>query len=163
LVEGPTRRFALAEVQVQPPAFAATPNDFIAAIAAQSPRGHIPRGLRGEQPYWSAPRLGRGLPHGPPGNDGAPQVARGSLRLEQPYWTVLGLDGGLQQGLLGEDGALEVARGGFSLEPFVLVDGALATWADVETGQSLEDGDLPIPTVHWRRADLSLDVTAFAH
>lgn len=129
LVEGPTRRFALAEVQVQPLAFAATPNDFIAAIAAQSPRGHFPRGFRGEQPYW----------------------------------TVLGLDGGLQQGLLGEDGALEVARGGFSLEPFVLVDGALATWADVETGQSLEDGDLPIPTVHWRRADLSLDVTAFAH
>ncbi|WP_262378741.1 discoidin domain-containing protein [Luteimonas viscosa] len=82
---------------------------------------------------------------------------------EQPYWTILGLDGGTQQGLIGEDGALEVAKGGFSIEPFVLVDGALASWADVATTQSLQDGYLPIPSVHWKRDDLALDITAFAH
>ena len=129
LESGPARRYALAEAQVQPLAFAATDNDFIASVAAQSPRGRFPRGFRGEQPYW----------------------------------TILGLDGGLQQGLIGEDGAIEVARGGFNIEPFVLVDGALATWADVATTQSLQDGYLPIPSVHWQRDDLALDVTAFAH
>ncbi|HRN61515.1 MAG TPA: discoidin domain-containing protein [Luteimonas sp.] len=82
---------------------------------------------------------------------------------EQPYWTILGLDGGTQQGLIGEDGAVEVAKGGFSIEPFVLVDGALATWHDVAVTQSLQEGYLPIPSVHWKRDDLALDVTAFAH
>jgi len=82
---------------------------------------------------------------------------------EQPYWTILGLDGGTQQGLIGEDGAVEVAKGGFSIEPFVLVDGALATWSDVAATQSLQDGYLPIPSVHWKRDDFELDITAFAH
>ena len=81
---------------------------------------------------------------------------------EQPYWTVVGIDGGTEQGLVGEDGAVEVARGGFSLEPFVLVDGNLVTWADVEARQSLQDGYLPIPTVHWAHPAFALDVTAFA-
>ncbi len=128
-IDGPGRRYALGEVSVQPLAFAATPNDFIAAIAAQSRKGLYPRGFSGEQPYW----------------------------------TILGLDGGRQQGLIGEDGAIEVARGGFSIEPFVLVDGVLATWNDVRTRQSLQERYLPIPTVHWTRDDLQLDITAFAH
>ncbi|MGY1519975.1 discoidin domain-containing protein [Luteimonas sp. A482] len=128
-IDGPGRRFALAEVTVEPLAFAATPNDFIGSIAAQARKGLFPRGFSGEQPYW----------------------------------TILGLDGGTQQGLIGEDGAIEVARGGFSIEPFVLVDGALATWNDVRTRQSLQDGYLPIPSVHWAREDLQLDITAFAH
>ncbi|WP_425599841.1 discoidin domain-containing protein [Luteimonas aestuarii] len=82
---------------------------------------------------------------------------------EQPYWTILGLDGGIQQGLIGEDGAVEVAKGGFSIEPFLRVDGKLATWHDVEVTQSLQDGYLPIPTVQWTRDDLDLKITAFAH
>src|SRR5690554_4890235 len=82
---------------------------------------------------------------------------------EQPYWTVLGVDGGEQQGLIGEDGALEVSRGGFSIEPFVLVDGALVTWADVEVAQSLQDGYLPVPGVDWGHDAFDLRVTAFAH
>ncbi|MGJ4729308.1 discoidin domain-containing protein [Luteimonas sp. SDU101] len=128
-IDGPGARFVLGEVGVQPLSFAASPNDFVVAIAAQSRKGLFPRGFRGEQPYW----------------------------------TILGLDGGTQQGLIGEDGAIEVARGGFSIEPFVLVDGALATWSDVRTRQSLQEGYLPIPGVHWSREDLQLDVTAFAH
>ena len=50
---------------------------------------------------------------------------------EQPYWTIVGIDGGSEQGLLGEDGAIEIAKGGFSIEPFLLSDGKLVTWADV--------------------------------
>lgn len=81
---------------------------------------------------------------------------------EQPYWTIVGIDGGVEQGLLGEDGAIELARGGFSIEPFVLVDGKLVGWADVEASQSLQDGYLPIPSVQWQRRDLRLSITAFA-
>ncbi|MHC9085426.1 discoidin domain-containing protein [Luteimonas sp. RIT-PG2_3] len=81
---------------------------------------------------------------------------------EQPYWTILGIDGGDQQGLIGEDGAVEVARGGFSLEPFVLVDGRLVSWADVTPVQSLDQGYLPMPQVQWTRDDLDLRINAFA-
>ena len=56
---------------------------------------------------------------------------------EQSYWTIVGVDGGGESGLLSEDGALEVARGGFSIEPFVVADSRIFTWADVETTQSL--------------------------
>ena len=82
---------------------------------------------------------------------------------EQPYWTILGLDGGTEQGLIGEDGAIEVGKGAFSIEPFVVSDEKLVTWADVKTTQSLQDGYLPIPSVHWQHADFALDTTAFAH
>ena len=81
---------------------------------------------------------------------------------EQPYWTLVGVDGGSESGLLLEDGALEVARGGFSIEPFILSDARLITWADVETSHSLSDGYLPIPSVTWRHRRWSMRVTAFA-
>jgi hypothetical protein len=78
---------------------------------------------------------------------------------EQSYWTVLGNDGGSVHGLLSEDGALEIGpRSGF-IEPFVLTDTGLSTWADVGTEQSLLDGYLPIPTVTWRHDDWTLRVT----
>ena len=81
---------------------------------------------------------------------------------EQPYWTIVGIDGGEEQGLIGEDGAIEVAKGGFSIEPFVVTDGKLATWADVQATQSLQDGYLPIPSVDWKHEDFALRTTAFA-
>src|SRR3546814_4057697 len=39
----------------------------------------------------------------------------------------------------------------------------LASWADVEISQSLQDGYLPIPGVAWKHPDFGLHVTAFAH
>ncbi len=128
-LKAPAGRIALANLQVMPLAFAATPNDFVRSVAKDAPRGTWPRGFSGEQPYW----------------------------------TILGLDGGMEQGLIGEDGAIEVDKGAFSIEPFVVSDGKLASWADVKTTQSLQDGYLPIPSVHWQHADFALDTTAFAH
>lgn len=81
---------------------------------------------------------------------------------EQPYWTLVGVDGGGESGLIGEDGAIELRRGGPSIEPFVLDNGRLATWADVQVSQSLQDSDLPIPTVSWTSDDWTLAITAFA-
>ena len=127
--DGTPREVALAEARVEPLAFAATPNDFVASVAKDQPRGRFPRGFSGEQAYW----------------------------------TILGVDGGTEQGLFGEDGAVEVAKAGFSIEPFVRVDDALLSWADVAASQSLQDGYLPIPTVQWTHRDVVLRTTAFVH
>ena len=81
---------------------------------------------------------------------------------EQSYWTVVGLNGGRHAALLNEDGMLESDKGQFSVEPFLFVDGRLATWANASPTQSLARGYLPIPTVTWSAGDVSLDITAFA-
>ncbi|QGZ41704.1 F5/8 type C domain-containing protein [Pseudoduganella flava] len=82
---------------------------------------------------------------------------------QQPYWTLVGIDGGARHSaLIGEDGALEPARGGYAVEPFVLADGRLSGWADVEVTQSLRDDYLPIPSVHWRAPGWTLTTTASA-
>ena len=81
---------------------------------------------------------------------------------EQASWTLVGIDGGRESGLLSEDGALEVARGGFSIEPFVVTDSRVITWADTDIQHSLRDGYLPIPAVTWRARQWDLRVSAFA-
>ncbi|TCV92831.1 hypothetical protein EC912_106170 [Luteibacter rhizovicinus] len=82
---------------------------------------------------------------------------------EQSYWTLVGVDGGsAESALISEDGAIEVNKGGFSIEPFVLDNGKLVTWADVRASQSLLDGYLPIPSVQWKTGALGLETTVFA-
>lgn len=81
---------------------------------------------------------------------------------EQPYWTLVGVDGGGESGLIGEDGAIELRRGGPSIEPFIIDNGRVVTWADVNVTQSLADGDLPIPSVLWTGDGWTLKTTAFA-
>ena len=81
---------------------------------------------------------------------------------EQTAWTLVGIDGGDESGLLSEDGALEVSKGGFSIEPFVVADSRVVSWADVKVGQFLVDRYLPIPGVMWRQARWELRVSAFA-
>jgi hypothetical protein len=85
-----------------------------------------------------------------------------AYRGEQVYWTVVGAYGSPHEALLSECGAIEVEKAGFSVEPFVHIDGALVTWADVESAQSLAEGYLPVPTVTWRHPRVTLDVTAVA-
>ena len=96
--------------------------------------------------------VGRDLPRG--------SLPRG-FSDEQPYWTLLGLDGGHEQALMSEDGALEAVRSGFSIEPFVVLDDKVVSWAGVKTLQNLQDGYLPIPSVHWQHDKLALHVTGF--
>ena len=81
---------------------------------------------------------------------------------EQPYWTVVGIDGGPTPALISEDGALQPGKAGFSIEPFLMTDGKLTTWADVQPRQSLRDGYLPIPGVEWKSGKVTLAVEAFA-
>ncbi|MBL8250714.1 MAG: hypothetical protein JNK31_03485, partial [Candidatus Competibacter sp.] len=81
---------------------------------------------------------------------------------EQSYWTLIGVSGDGKEALLNQDGALEVDKGGFSIEPFLLVDGQLLSWADVNPAQELAEGYLPIPAVRWEHDKVDLAVTAFA-
>jgi hypothetical protein len=81
---------------------------------------------------------------------------------EQPYWTLVGVDGGSDSGLLSTDGVLEIGQGGFSVEPFVVADGTLTTWADIEAQSSLLDHYLPMPEVRWRQPQWELRMSAFA-
>ncbi|GGX91563.1 coagulation factor 5/8 type domain-containing protein [Massilia dura] len=82
---------------------------------------------------------------------------------QQPYWTLVGIDGGgRHSALLSEDGAIEPVRGGPALEPFVLAGGTLHGWADVDITHSLQDGYLPVPSVHWRTPGWTLTTTAAA-
>ena len=81
---------------------------------------------------------------------------------EQPCWTIVGVDGGSETGLLSEDGALEVARGGFTIEPFIVSDAKVVTWADVDTRAFLVDDYLPMPGVAWRHPGWEMRVTTFA-
>src|SRR5688500_396477 len=80
----------------------------------------------------------------------------------QTFWTLVGVEGDFREALFSEDGALESDKGSFTVEPFLRDEGRLITWNDVHIARSLEEGDLPIPTVQWRAGNLTLDVTSFA-
>jgi len=81
---------------------------------------------------------------------------------EQTYWALVGADGDDEEALLSTDGMLEVGKESFSIEPFLFSDGRLISWADAHSRPSLEDGELPIPSVTWEGAPLGLRITAFA-
>ena len=137
-LRGPGPGFGLAELSVQPLAFAATPNDFVKQLALRAPRGDYPRGFSGEQPYWTVVGSDGGLQQGLIGEDGAVEAYKAGFSVEP-----------------------------FLLDDPARPDGpprasALTTWADVKTRQSLQDGYLPIPSVDWDAGDLQLTVTAFS-
>ncbi len=75
-------RYALAEAQVQPLGFSAHPNDFIKALAHELPRGWLPRGFSGEQPYWTIIGVDGGHQQGLVGEDGAVELSRGGFSIE---------------------------------------------------------------------------------
>lgn len=81
---------------------------------------------------------------------------------EQVYWTLLGVNGGGDGALIGEDGNIEIGRWGYSIEPFVIENGKLSTWADVRQSHSLKDKYLPIPSANWHSNNWDLNVTATA-
>ena len=85
------------------------------------------------------------------------------LQAEQSYFTVVGADGGeAREGLLNTDGMFEVGKGGFSIEPFLMLDGRLVSWSDIDSESVLEQQSLPIPSVLWRFGPARLKVTAYA-
>lgn len=82
LHQGPGAGYALAEIEVEDLTFGATPSAFIQAVAREAPRGHYPRGLSGEQPYWTLVGVDGGAESGLLSEDGALEVARGGFTVE---------------------------------------------------------------------------------
>ncbi|MBW3670635.1 MAG: hypothetical protein KY432_03055, partial [Acidobacteria bacterium] len=133
LLRGKGDQYGVREIEVAEPQFSETKNAMFARIASDARRGLYPKYLLGEQSYWTIV--------------GAPEDPR--------------------EALINEEGMIDIDPIRFSLDPFLKVEGAgdgtLLTWADAkEITQSLENGDLPIPTVVRDHGDVTLSVTAFA-
>ncbi|MGN6153774.1 MAG: discoidin domain-containing protein [Lysobacteraceae bacterium] len=86
-IESRDNAAGLVQASVEPLAFAATPNAFVAAVAQDQPRGRFPRGFSGEQPYWTILGVDGGREQGLIGEDGAIEVAKGGFSLE-PFMRV---------------------------------------------------------------------------
>lgn len=82
LEDGPGAEYALAGMTIEGLDFAATPNDFLKAIAGRAPKGYFPRGFIGEQPYWTIVGVDGGHEQGLIGEDGAIEVAKGGFSIE---------------------------------------------------------------------------------
>ena len=79
---------------------------------------------------------------------------------EQIYWTIVGPPEGGRSALLSEDGAMEPGPGAFSIEPFLLENGSVLSWADGEHHHSLLDDYLPLPRVRRIHEGLALEISA---
>lgn len=77
---------------------------------------------------------------------------------EQSYWTPVGSPAGRRRGLLNEEGLLETDEAGFSLEPFILLDGRLLTWAEADISPTLPADGAPLPGVVWNLSGLRLHI-----
>ena len=77
---------------------------------------------------------------------------------EQSYWTVLGTPEGGRRALINEEGLIETDEGAFSIEPFIITDAGLITWADAKTQIALPGNGEPMPSVEWRAEGLKLEI-----
>ncbi|RPH89875.1 MAG: hypothetical protein EHM72_19800, partial [Calditrichaeota bacterium] len=100
---------------------------------------------------------------------------------EQSYWTISGVNNDQREALINEEGMVEVDKSSFSIEPFVtcqypaIVHGEsdnqpklpamerqFYTWHDVARQQSLEQDELPIPSVTWNHPEWQMNVRVFS-
>ena len=84
------------------------------------------------------------------------------LHREQTLWTPIGTANGTHCALMNEEGAVEIAPASFSIEPMVMIDGALFGWADAEQRQELLEATLPVPSSLWETMTWRLRVEAEA-
>jgi hypothetical protein len=98
--------YALRELTVKPPDFAASPNRLFEHIARNEPRGAYPRHFQGEQMYWTLVGANGGHRKGLLGMDGALETERGGFTVE-PFlhadgrllgWNEAGISQALEQG-----------------------------------------------------------------
>lgn len=84
------------------------------------------------------------------------------LKRQQEFWTVTGLPDDNQETLIGETGTVEPYKGGFTVQPLIVMNKRIITWADVQISQSLEEGYLPLPTVGWGGDGWQMEIAALA-
>ncbi|HVT58501.1 MAG TPA: discoidin domain-containing protein [Thermoanaerobaculia bacterium] len=74
--------FAIELVEVEPPEWAQTANEFFAAVAKAAPRGDYPRYLAGEQPYWTVVGADGGQAKALVGEDGNVEPYQAGFSIE---------------------------------------------------------------------------------
>ncbi len=84
------------------------------------------------------------------------------LHREQSVWTPVGRSNGVHCALMNGDGMVEVDQGSFSIEPMVLINDRLFTWADFSPRQELREEWMPVPAVIWEAGDWRLRIQAEA-
>jgi hypothetical protein len=157
LIRGPATGYRLAELTVidadANPSDQASTNAFIGALAGRLPRGSFPRGLSGEQPYWTLVGVDGGGGHNSlMSEDGALELASGATI--EPFVETLGQNGGETAG---------ESPGQMTTEAPSKAAGGPTSWATArEITPSLADDYLPIPSVTWRAAAWEMTVTALA-
>jgi len=82
LHSGPSKTYALADIEIKDLAFGASANSFFAELAKAAPRGRYPRGFYNEQTYWTVVGIDGGHETGLFSEDGALEVARGGFSIE---------------------------------------------------------------------------------
>ncbi len=80
----------------------------------------------------------------------------------QEFWTITGVEDHPQEMLLSEFGLVEPCKNGPCIQPFLLMDGKVITYADVAVEQALEDHVLPLPRVTWQTNNWRLTIRALA-
>ncbi|HZM15974.1 MAG TPA: discoidin domain-containing protein [Candidatus Krumholzibacteria bacterium] len=83
---GAQKRTALREIALQPLEWAATRADFFSLLARSARRGTFPRGMSGEQVYWSVVGIDRDEREALLGEDGALETGRGAFSIEPFLW-----------------------------------------------------------------------------
>jgi hypothetical protein len=81
--------FAIEFIEVEPPEWAPTPNDFFAAVAKGARRGDYPRYLAGEQPYWTVIGADGGEAEALVGEDGNVEPFKSGFSIE-PFLVIDG-------------------------------------------------------------------------
>jgi hypothetical protein len=76
----------VAAVTVHPPAWAPGANDFASIVARASPRGHYPRYLIGEQPYWTVVGADGAQHEALVGEDGTVEPFKSGPSIEPFLW-----------------------------------------------------------------------------
>ncbi|MBZ0270120.1 discoidin domain-containing protein [bacterium] len=101
-------RIAIAELEIQPLAWSASREAFFAAIAGDSPRGTFPRGIAGEQSYWTVVGVDADPKECLLSEDGAVEAGLGEFSIE-PFlfvdghlrtWADATIDASLEAGFL---------------------------------------------------------------
>jgi hypothetical protein len=79
---GPASHYRLDRLELKGLEFGASPNAFFQALAKQAPPGSYPRGMSGQQNYWTVLGVDGGHETGLLSEDGALEVARGGFSVE---------------------------------------------------------------------------------
>ncbi|WP_223164582.1 discoidin domain-containing protein [Massilia rubra] len=80
--DAPAQRYQLERIELKDLAYGASANSFFQALAKEAPRGHYPRGMSGQQNYWTVLGVDGGRETGLISEDGAIEAARAGFTIE---------------------------------------------------------------------------------